>query len=63
VNGTRRACDVHGCPEKFDVSLTDRWAQAIADAINRDDPHTTADQFLTAQAELRRGDLLGGSKR
>jgi len=63
LNGTRRACDVHGCPEKFDADLTERWARAIAETIDRDGPRTTAEEFLAAHPDLRRGDLLGRPRR
>lgn len=63
VDGTRRACDVHGCPEKFDAALTERWADVLAKAINRGGLRGNADEFLAAHAELRRGDLLGKSRR
>ena len=25
IGGTKRACHVHGCPEKFGAALTERW--------------------------------------
>jgi hypothetical protein len=59
LRGTERACDVHGCPDKFDPVLTARWAEAIADAINRDGIQTSADRFLSAHPELKRGDRFG----
>ena len=63
LDGTKRACDVHGSPEKFDAALTQRWAQAIAEAIDRSGPTATADDFLAAHPELLRGDLFGRPKR
>jgi len=58
LRGTKRACELHGCPEKFDAALTERWAGAIAKAAERDGlGHTSAD-FLEAHPELRRGDLF-----
>lgn len=57
--GTKRACEVHGCLEKFDAALTKRWSEAIAAAIKRDGPGDSADEFLAAHPELTRGDLLG----
>ena len=57
--GTKRACDVHSCPEKFDAALTERWARAIAAAIDRDGPGATGDEFIAKHPELRRGDLFG----
>ena len=59
VSGTERACAAHGCPEKFDADLTERWADVIADAIDRDGTEATARQFLDAHPQLQRGDLLG----
>ena len=56
VSGTRHACEVHGCPEKFDASLTDRWARAIAEVIERDGLGPTADHFMATHPELQRGD-------
>ena len=62
LDGTSRACEVHGCPEKFDAALTERWANTIARAIDQDGLHPNADAFLAAHPELRRGDLLGKPK-
>jgi hypothetical protein len=59
LSGTKRACEVHGCPEKFDSVLTERWAHAITEAIVRDGLGPSAEHFLTAHPELRRGDLFG----
>jgi hypothetical protein len=59
LNGTRRACDLHGCPEKFDADLTEGWARAIAETIDHHGPETTAEEFLAAHPEFGRGDLLG----
>ncbi len=59
LRGTKLACEVHGCPEKFDAALTARWAQAIADAAKRDGLGATADDFVDSHPELRRGDLFG----
>jgi len=36
VAGTRRACEVHRVPVKFEEALTRRWARAITDLIDRD---------------------------
>ncbi len=63
LSGKKRACEVHGCPEKFDATLTKRWARAIAQAIDRDGPYPTPDEFLGAHPELKRGDLLVGRHR
>jgi hypothetical protein len=59
MSGTKRACAAHGCPEKFDAALTERWADAIADAIDRDGAETTARRFLDAHTQLQNGELLG----
>jgi hypothetical protein len=55
----KRACQQHGCPEKFDAELTKRWADAISDAADRDGFGTSAGQFIAAHPELRVGNLLG----
>ena len=52
VDGTRRACDVHGVPEKFDEALTRRWARAIAELMDRDGPGDSASAFIAAHPEL-----------
>jgi hypothetical protein len=59
VNGTKRACEVHGCPEKFDAALTERWARAIADGCERDGLGPNPDHFIATHPELRRRDLFG----
>jgi hypothetical protein len=59
MSGTKRACAVHGCPEKYDAALTERWAHAIADAIERDGAEATARKFLDAHPQLLDGKLLG----
>ena len=58
IDGTKRACDVHGCPEKFDAALTERWADALATAIKHGGLKANADAFLAAHPALQRGDLL-----
>jgi hypothetical protein len=63
LSGTKRACEVHGSPDKFDADLTERWARAIAETIDRDGPGATADEYLAAHPDLRRGDLLGQPRR
>ena len=52
VAGTRRACDVHGVPEKFDAAMTRRWARAIAELIERDGLGASATAFIAAHPEL-----------
>jgi hypothetical protein len=59
LTGTKRACEVHGCPEKFDAGLTERWARAIAEAAERDGLGPSAGHFIANHPELRRGDLFG----
>ena len=59
LEGTRRACELHGCPEKFDAALTKRWAHAIASAIERDGRCDSADEFIAAHPDLRKGTFLG----
>jgi hypothetical protein len=59
VNGTRSACERHGCPEKFDAGMTARWSNAVADAIKADGTGTSATAFLRAHPYLLRGDLFG----
>ena len=63
LGGTKRACEVHGCPEKFDAALTERWARAIADAAERDGLGPNAGHFFDAHPELRRSDLFGSPDR
>ncbi len=62
VAGTRRACIVHGCPEKFDAELTRRWSEAIASAA-AGDLSRDADAFLRGHPELLRGDLFAAGRR
>jgi hypothetical protein len=62
LSGTKRACDVHGSPEKFDAALTERWARAVAEAAERDGLDPTAERFIATHPELRRGDLFGAHK-
>ncbi len=63
LSGTKQACEAHGCPEKFDAALTERWARAIAEAAERDGLGPTSDNFFSSHPELRRGDLFGLSDR
>ena len=63
VSGTERACQAHGCPEKFHAPLTERWAQAITAAAGRDGLGPTAEHFIAAHPELQRGDLFGSPSR
>lgn len=59
LTGTERACAIHGCPEKFDPALTERWARVIADTTERDGFGATAADFFAAHPELLSGRLLG----
>ena len=59
VSGTRQACEVHGCPEKFDAELTQRWSHGVAEAAERDGFASSADAFIEAHPELTTGDLFG----
>src|SRR3954468_5856544 len=55
VAGTRRACEVHGVPEKFDAALTRRWTGTIAELIERDGLGASATAFIAAHSELGHG--------
>ena len=59
LSGTERACELHGCPEKFDAALTARWGRAIAEAAERGGLGASPDDFFNSHPELRRGDLFG----
>ncbi len=59
LTGTKCACEAHGCPERFDATLTARWARAIAEAAEGDGLRATPDHFFDSHPELRRGDLFG----
>ena len=59
LEGTRRACELHGCPEKIDAALTERWAQVIASVIEQDGLCASAGEFIAAHPDLRTGNLLG----
>ena len=59
VEGTRRSCEAHAVPEKFDERLTLAWANAIADAIDEPPPPVSVEEMLRRHPELARGDLLG----
>ena len=61
VSGTKRACEVHGCPEKFDAVITEQWARAVAEAAERDGLGPTAEHFIATHPQLRRSDLFGTS--
>jgi hypothetical protein len=59
VSGTRHACRVHGCPDKFDEALTRRWSRAVAEAAGRDGLGRSAGAFISAHPELLHGDRFG----
>jgi hypothetical protein len=59
LRGTEQACVVHGCPEKFDPSLTGRWADLIAHTIEHDGFGASAADFIAAHPTFSRGGLLG----
>jgi hypothetical protein len=61
VEGTRRACEVHGVAKKFDEALTRRWARAVAELIERDGPDASASAFIAAHPELSRSDRFKGA--
>ena len=62
LRATKRACEAHGCPEKFDAALTERWARALAEAIDQDGLGPDAEDFIDTHPELRRGDRFGSSR-
>jgi hypothetical protein len=59
--GTRRACEIHGCPEKCDRGLTQRWIDGLADALEADGwpRHYSLNEFVVRHPEFLRGDLFG----
>jgi hypothetical protein len=59
LDGTRRACEVHGVPERFDAQLTQRWTDAIADALDERPAPTSLAELLARHPQLRDGKLLG----
>jgi hypothetical protein len=61
--GTKRSCDVHGCPEKYSEELTERWSVAIAAAMDEVPRPTTLLELLERHPELRRGGHFGGAER
>ena len=63
VSGTRRACAVHGCPEKFDAALTVRWSRAVADAARRDGFGPSATTFIAMHPELTSADVYDDDER
>jgi hypothetical protein len=54
----RRVTDM-GAPEKFDATMTERWSDAVADAIAAAGPSESAAAFLRTHLRLLRGDLFG----
>jgi hypothetical protein len=59
VDGTRRNSETYGVAERFDEELTQRWAKAVADAVETNPGGGDFEAFLDANPELARGDLLG----
>jgi len=60
LEGTRRACEVHGVPERFDADLTARWSGAIADALEQRPAPGSLAELLERHPELRDGGRFGG---
>jgi hypothetical protein len=58
AEGTQRNCVALGVADRYDESLTQRWVDAIADAVELAD-RGDFDAFLTAHPELGMSDLLG----
>ncbi len=58
LRGTKRACEVHGCPEKFDAALTERWVRTIVEAAKQDGLGRSAEHFIATHPGLRQGDLF-----
>jgi len=58
VERTRANCDALDVADRYDDALTRRWADALADAVERS-AAPNADEFLRERPELARGDLLG----
>jgi hypothetical protein len=56
--GIEKACEVHGCRERFDYELTERWAAAISERVHRGGLGASAAEFISRNPELRRGDLF-----
>jgi hypothetical protein len=55
VAGTRRACEAHGVADKFNETLTRRWARTIAALVERDGLGASAAGFIDAHPELPEG--------
>ena len=62
LSGTKRACEAHGCPEKFDPAVTERWAGIVAAVAERDGLGPTAEHFVATHPELLRGDPFSQSR-
>lgn len=56
--GTFRNCFAMGAEERFDQTLTERWAERVADCVEAGAAATFED-FIAVHSELRRSDLLG----
>lgn len=57
LDGTRRACEAHGVPEKFDEELTRRWTDVIARAMDSTPDVESSGELLARHPQLRDGDL------
>jgi hypothetical protein len=58
LDGTKTACERHGCPEKFNPTLTARWANAVASAMAGGSAGASATAFLEQHPHLLRSDLF-----
>ena len=53
--GTKRACDAHGCPDKYSEELTERWSVAIAAAMDEVPHPGSLHEMLERHPELQCG--------
>jgi hypothetical protein len=58
AEGTRRNCEALDSLDRYDASLTHRWSEALADALETSDA-PDADAFLLAHPQFRQSDLYG----
>ena len=56
--GTRRNSAALGAEDKYDPALTQRWSEALADAVEETGARD-ADELIRAHPELLRSDLFG----
>jgi hypothetical protein len=59
LDGTRRACEAAGVPERFDARLTRRWTDALADALEEPPVPGSLSELLARHPELRDGRRFG----